>query len=217
MRIQSAHEILRDAHPDFPRFYGPVGKLDFGVGLILSKVAYPIYLQGEQEFATAIGMAYIVSHECDIDPANDRPFNDMVLVCPIIPLEIALQKYIAGRTADQTKAFIEALARSRVDRIAYIPSIHESLPYGGILYFSAMTSTHFNELERPDVKKVCAVSVPGLRYIDHRLHQAILKRPKAQQLPLAGEIGRKFGDQAVSNVSFCSQLTNFFAKAFRKK
>lgn len=212
MRIERAHEILRDAHPDFSRFYGPIGELDFGVGLILSKVAYPIYIEAEQEFASVLGMAYVISHECDIDPANDRPFNEMVLVCPIIPLEIVLQKYLAGRSTDQTRAFIEALSRSRVDRVAYIPTIHGLLPYGGILYFSAITSTHFNELTRPAVRKICAVSVPGLRYIDHRLHQALLKRPKAQLLPLAGAVDRIAEDSDTSETSIKAMLAKFIMK-----
>lgn len=188
MRPERAHELLRDAHPHFPRFYGPASDLDFGVGLILSRLAYPTYVEDEQEFATVLGLAYIVSHECDIDPRNDRPFNDHAVICPIIPLEVVLQRYLAGRTDAQIRAFIDALAKSRVDRAAYIPTIADVLPYGGILYFSALTSTHVHEFSCPEVSRTCAVSVPGLQYVDARLHQAILKRPKAQLLPMADDM-----------------------------
>jgi hypothetical protein len=184
MLVATAHELLRSGHSSYDKFYGPVGDLPLGVGLILSRVGYPLYLEEEENFATAEGMAYVVSHECDIDPDNDRPFNDRVLICPIIPLGDVIDIYLEDRTEDQTRSFIEALARQTVDRVAYIPEIADALPYGGILYFSALSSTHLLEVRREAVQMHCSVSGPGLQYVDHRLHQALLKRPKAVPLPL---------------------------------
>lgn len=190
MEIEEAHGLLANAHPDFPRFYGPAAGLDWGAGLIVRGLAYPFYDTDEAEFAVGVGRAYIVSHECDIDPANDRPFNDTALICPIIPLEVLLDKYLAGRTEDQVRSFINALGRRAVDRAAYIPTIADELPYGGVLYLNAMTHTNVAELNRKGVEKCCAVSAFGLRYVDAALNNALLKRPKAQSLPLTGDVAR---------------------------
>lgn len=183
-----ADELLRDAHSDFARFYGPDEGLDLGVGLILRGVAFPIYLDDEQEYATAVGTVYVVSHECDIDPDNARPFNDRVLICPIIPLEIVLEDYLPGIGEEKLEGFIRHLGRRNIDRIAYIPPIADDLPYGGVLYFSAISHTHIAELTRDPVTRSCAVSAFGLRYIDTAMHQALLKRPKANVLPLTDQL-----------------------------
>jgi hypothetical protein len=190
VQVDEAHHLLVNAHPDFPRFYGPAAGLDWGVGLIARGLAYPFYDREISEFVVGVGRAYIVSHECDIDPANSRPFNDTLLVCPIIPLEVVLDNYLAGRSAGQTKSFVRALGNGTVDRAAYIPTIADELPYGGVLYLNAMTHTNVAELGRNGVVCCCAVSAFGLRYIDRALSNAILKRPKAQPLPLTGDLAR---------------------------
>ena len=85
----------------------------------------------------------------------------------------------------QTKSFIHQLADSKVDRAIFVPAIPDPLPYGGVLYFSTMTGTSVRELLKPEVVTECVVTVPALKYIDDRMHQALLKRPKDQALPLA--------------------------------
>ena len=185
MEVDEAYKLLVEGHGAFPRFYGSADGLDLGVGLILDGAAYPIYDDGAGEFAVAEGIVYVVSHECDLSQENERPFNDAALVCPIIPLQLVLDHYLLGLSADKVRSFIHQLSASRVDRAAFIPTIPDRLPHGGVLYFSTMTSTTVSELKRPNVATPCAVTVPGLKYIDDRLHQAILKRPKDQPLPLA--------------------------------
>ena len=49
-------------------------------------VLYPIFDEERRVFVTAEGIAYILTHECDIANENDRLFNTDVLICPIIPL-----------------------------------------------------------------------------------------------------------------------------------
>lgn len=213
MQVGEAHHILASAHPDFPRFYGPAAGLDWGVGLIVRGLAYPFYDRDVSEFAVGIGRAYIVSHECDIDPANIRPFNDTVLLCPIIPLELVIEHYLAGRTERQTKSFIDALGNGTVDRAAYIPTIADELPYGGVLYLNSMTHTNVVELDRDSVGCCCAVSVFGLRYIDRALGNAILKRPKAQPLPLSGDLARWSAEPGPTVTAALTEL----GKALRRK
>lgn len=185
MNPDEAYAVLSAGHPSFPKFFGAAGQLDVGVGLILNNVAYPVYNDDDADWDIAEGLVYVVSHECDIAQENDRPFNDAALVCPIIPLANVIDQYLADLTPEQTKSFIHQLADSKVDRAIFLPAIPEHLPHGGVLYFSTMTSTSVQELIKPEVVAECAVTVPALKYIDDRMHQALLKRPKDQLLPLA--------------------------------
>lgn len=185
MRIEEAHRTLRSAHPYFARFYGSDAGLDWGVGLIARGLAYPVFDRREGEFSVVTGWAYVVSHECDIDPANDRPFNEAVLICPIIPLETVLSRYLSAKSPEKIRSFLIALGRREVDRAVYIPTIADNLPYGGVLYLNALTHTDVKELSLVGVERCCAVSAFGLRYLDAALHNALLKRPKAQRLPLS--------------------------------
>lgn len=186
MDIDEAYAVLIEGHGAFPRFYGSAEGLALGVGLILDNAAYPVYDDAGGDFVVVEGMVYVVSHECDIAQENERPFNDAALICPIIPLQNVLNEYLQGFPEDKVLSFVHQLANSKVDRAAYVPTIPDRLSHGGVLYFSTMTSTSVAELFKPDVEARCAVSEPGLKYIDDRLHQAILKRPKDQRLPLGG-------------------------------
>src|SRR5206468_2128251 len=85
MNQNEAYAVLSAGHPSFPKFFGAVDQLDAGVGLILNHVAYPVYNDDDADWDIAEGLVYVVSHECDIAPENDRPFNEAALVCPIIP------------------------------------------------------------------------------------------------------------------------------------
>lgn len=185
MNPDQAYTVLSAGHPSFPKFFGDVGQLDVGVGLILNNVAYPVYNDDDSDWDIAEGLVYVVSHECDIAQENERPFNDAALVCPIIPLANVIEQYLADLTPEKTKSFIYQLADSKVDRAIFVPAIPEHLPQGGVLYFSAMASTSVRELLKPEVVAQCAVTVPALKYIDDRMHQALLKRPKDQVLPMA--------------------------------
>jgi len=187
------------------------------VGLIVRGVAFPFYDKDVSEFAVAIGRAYIVSHECDIDQTNNRPFNDTVLLCPIIPLEVVLERYLAGRNPEQARSFISALGNRRVDRAAYIPTIADELPNGGVLYLNSMTHTNVAELARDGVGRCCAVSAFGLRYVDAALSNAILKRPKAQPLPLAGDLARWSIDAGPTVAAALAELGRALRRAARRK
>lgn len=182
MDIDEAYQVLIEGHGAFPRFYGPAADLNLGVGLVLDNAAYPIYDDDEGDFVVVEGIVYLLSHECDISQENDRPFNDAALVCPIIPLQNVLDQYLSGLPEDKVVSFVHQLSGSRVDRAAYVPTIPDRLPHGGVLYFSTLTSTSVAELSKPEIEVRCAVSEPGQIYIDQRLHQAILK-PKDQRLP----------------------------------
>jgi hypothetical protein len=185
VEVGDAYNVLIEGHGAFARFYGPAANLDMGAGMILDNAAFPLFDDEDGEFAVAEGLVYVVSHECDIAQANDRPFNDAALICPIIPLQNMMDEYLADLSEEKVTSFVHQLSSSRVDRAAYIPTIADRLPHGGVLYFNTLTSTSVTELTKPGVIVQCAVSEPGLKYIDDRLHRALLK-PKDQRLPLAG-------------------------------
>lgn len=184
MNVGEAYNVLIEGHGAFARFYGPADGLDLGTGIILDNAAFPFYDDEDSEFAIAEGLVYVVSHECDIAQGNDRPFNDAALICPIIPLQNMMDEYLADLPEEKVTSFLHQLSSSRVDRAAYIPTIADRLPHGGILYFNTLTSTSVVELAKPGVTVQCAVSEPGVKYIDDRLHRALLK-PKDQRLPFA--------------------------------
>jgi hypothetical protein len=87
MDVKDAYEFMM-AHllTDVGRFYGSGQSLSLGAGLLFRGVRYPIYVEATYLFMTVRGMVYVLTHECDVDPNNIRPFNDDVLICPVIPL-----------------------------------------------------------------------------------------------------------------------------------
>lgn len=148
MRLEEAVRRLRDAHSDYSRFYGQPLELDWGVGVLGRNLTYPLFDSASADFILAEGVAYVVSHECDIDQENDRPFNNAVLVCPVIPFEAALDHLNSHRTPSQVRGFIDALSNNTVDRVIYIPALPDALPWGGLLYFNAMSHTDVSEVEK---------------------------------------------------------------------
>src|SRR5688572_21637579 len=77
------------------RFYSPGDAVGLGKGKIYDGLAYPLYEPDQGTFATAAGLAYVLTHECDVEPDNERLFNEELLVCPIVPLEHLVQAYEA--------------------------------------------------------------------------------------------------------------------------
>lgn len=184
MDLRRAYDLASGLRQDLGRFYGPFEGLDLGAGLILKDVAYPLYDVEESDFAVVTGLAYVVSHECDMDQANIRPFNDYGVICPIIPLQAVLERLLQAMAEEQIVSFLGAVGRRAVERVLFVPAIHDVLPEGGIMYLGALTSTHVTELQRDGVSTCGAVSVYGLRAIDYALEQAF-RKPKAQRLAFA--------------------------------
>jgi hypothetical protein len=77
---------LRSLRTDPGRFYGPAAGQPLGAGLLIRDCVLAIPAEAEPRYATALGIALVLTHECDIDQSNERFFNDLVLVCPVIPL-----------------------------------------------------------------------------------------------------------------------------------
>lgn len=176
--------IYETTKTDYGKFYGPLSKGSaLGVGQIFSSINYPLINTQDGLFDTYQGNVYILTHECDIDQANKRPYNDYLLICPIIPLETVVKQMVAI-SKDKLINFLKDLANDQISRVCYLPPVEDSfLPYGGIVYMNQISSTHVSQINKEESESVVSLSHYGLRLIDYKLTNHLL-RPKSASLPL---------------------------------
>ncbi len=181
MTEKDAHEILSKYSALEPgKFYGTAAGLSLGVGLIFESIRCPVFAVEERLFMTVENTVYVLTHECDVDPANTRTFNKFVTICPLIPLSDFLQEYEEQfHDGDRLKNFLTAIARREVSRVVYIPPGPNRLGYGALMYLNNLANTHVMEFD--GVSPLAAVSVYGLQTIDGALYNHLL-RPKAERL-----------------------------------
>jgi hypothetical protein len=167
-------------------FYGDHSGLDLGAGLIYQDVVYPTYNEKSKKYDTYAASAYILTHECDVDPANRRHFNTEVLVLPIIMFEDFCEDYASEHSDGALFAFIDNLGRDEVSRVLYIPPVPTHiagfLPNGGLLYLNNICSSPASCFGDGYATPLCALSEYGLNIVDLKLENH-LRRPKAQLLP----------------------------------
>lgn len=181
MTEQEAHRILsKNCLVEVGKFYGGTGALSLGVGLLYAAVRMPTYDIDERIFLTMEKEAYVLTHECDIDKANPRSFNEYVVVCPVITIADFISEYSANY-GDQSRleGFLAAVARREVNRVVYIPPGPKSLYYGGLLYLNDLASTHISSFD--GMAPFAALSAYGLREFDNAFTNHLL-RPKAEPL-----------------------------------
>ncbi|MCK8516976.1 hypothetical protein M0534_11660 [Methylonatrum kenyense] len=185
MDIDRAYKHLVDRLSiDRGRFYGGKGDtLPIGAGLVYDRIRFPVFQEEERLFATAEGLVYLLTHECDVSQENQRLFNNSLLVCPIISLEHFVEEYSEEYTDDALLSFLDALARRKVYRIIYIPTICPQLPYGGLLNLNEIGHTSILEFQQEEVERLCSVSSYGADVIDKAMENHLL-RPKSVPLPL---------------------------------
>jgi len=174
---------------DYAKFLDADGLKGARLGLVMQFTTRPELKAYYQPFIETLRAAGATLVDVTFTPDYSKIADDRTNVLKY-EFKTDLNKYLAGRTEDQTRSFISALGRRTVDRAAYIPAVADEFHYGGVLYLNAMTHTNIAELNREGVQKCCAVSAFGLRYVDAALNNAILKRPKAQPLPLTGDLAR---------------------------
>lgn len=179
-------QILRKYNHNRDIFYGNAAGLDLGAGLIYQDVIHPAYNEESRKYDTRAGAAYILTHECDVDPANRRHFNTEVSVLPIIRFEDFCEEYAAEHSDGALFAFLDSLAKDEVSRVMYVPPVPAHidgfLPSGGLLYLNNICSSPTSCFGKGFAAPICAVSDYGLRMIDLKLENH-LRRPKAQILP----------------------------------
>lgn len=186
MTVDEAHEVIaRALSIEVGRFYSQGHHLSLGVGKIYSGIRFPIYDVTACIFDTAEGVALVLTHECDIDAGNDRPFNDFLLVCPVIRFEVFVDDFSRKLGDERLRNFLVELGRRTISRVAYIPWGLDDLPYGGLLYLNQISSTHVSAFGLTGVKVCGAATAYALIHIDHALTNHLL-RPKAERLAFDG-------------------------------
>jgi len=182
--VKDAHKILAENLVfDSGKFYGAASSLNTGVGQIYTGIRYPLYNPENNLYKTVEGSVYVLTHECDLDQKNNRPFNTDVLICPIIDFSEFIKNYGVSLPNDVLTSFLCRLAKREVSRVIYIPQYNHQLKYGGLLYLNQITNTHISSLSMENANRTCSVTAYGLRIIDHAISQHLL-RPKSEDLPL---------------------------------
>ncbi len=184
---RAAAHAIKCAEFDVAAFYGSAKGLSLGVGLIYDGVVYPLFNEEEGLFDTVRGLAYVLTHECDIDQLNDRHFNEYVLICPIIKFEEFAKELSESESVSYSFGFISDVAKNNVYRMQYFPPVPQhlvtdKLSYGGILHLNQICCTHISVFRDSESVQLCALSTYGLQIVDYKV-QNHLFRPKAEFLP----------------------------------
>lgn len=171
-------------HARVGEFYGPSAGMALGAGIIVRSVAQPVYLPDQGLYGTGRGPALVLSHECDIDPENIRPFNDRALVAPLIRLDRYLGEATKSYSEQEILSFASNVARGNTTRVCFLPRYGGNdcpLHFGALIDLNNLTSCGVNALA--DSETICSLSGYAIMSIDRAL-QNHLFRPKADRAPL---------------------------------
>lgn len=184
MEAAAAHVILSEYLDYDPgKFYSNAEDLPVGAGCIYSAVRLPLFDKDTALYYTSAESGYVLSHECDIDPANDRPFSDLVLICPILPLEEWIPVYLEDHAQADLVSLLAHIGQRNVSRVFYLPPLPAALQFGGLMYLNQITHAHVSALSLENAKRVATVTEYGLQKLDHMIQNHLL-RPKAVRLGL---------------------------------
>jgi hypothetical protein len=167
-------------------YYGAPTGLSLGAGLIYSGVQFAQYNSLDKQFEIIEGPALVLTNECDV--ANERDFNEYVLICPIITLEAFAATYVARHGLAKASELLRAIAANTVYRVFLLPPPADllnlpSFQNGGLLYLNQICSTHVSLFGTEEVRPLCALSQYGQQRLDQKLTNHLL-RPKDELLPL---------------------------------
>lgn len=185
IRYPNALELcLRNFRTDPARFYGPAAGLPLGAGLLISDCVLALPHPTEVQFETGLGLAIVLIHECDIDQNNERFFNDKLLACPIIRLDEFCAECEDESGPGSWSGILQAIARDTVYRAMYIPPLPRSIPCpemdaGGIIYLNHMSPCRVEWISVPSVQAICSLSALGLRALDIKLTNHLLREKAA--------------------------------------
>lgn len=170
---------------DAARFYGPPTQ-SIGAGVLLRNCPFALPAEDGVRFETAKGLVLVLTHECDIDPANDRQFNDALLVCPVRALFDYMFEAEQELGSGGWGGFLPKVVQGAVHRLMYLPPVPRvwncpELDYGGLLYLNDMSSCLVEWLSKTETNVVCSLSAIGLRRFDVKMLNHLF-RPKAERL-----------------------------------
>jgi hypothetical protein len=166
------------------QFYGPPNGMGLGSGIIVTSVAQPIYLPDVDAYGTGRGAALILTHECDIDPDNIRPFSDKAIVAPFIKLDKYVENFSADLGKEDTISLASHAAKGNTPRLFFLPRFgndESPLYFGALIDFNYITSCGLQSLAKSPV--LCSLSGYAISIVDRAL-QNHLFRQKADPAPL---------------------------------
>jgi hypothetical protein len=114
-RIEDARGWVSDARSTLER--GDA----VSAGVILSGIDYPEYDAETKRFQVIRGKVLVLTHECDIDPANSREFNTGLLVAPIIEMAGFADTYEKADRKALARSLTAEIAANRVSRVFFLP------------------------------------------------------------------------------------------------
>lgn len=164
------------------RYYVRPPSADPGAGLIYHNLRYPTFRKDQGLFATVRGLCVVLTHECDVEPTNNKVYNDSFLICPIIPFELFVSEVAGVLPPTNFEAYFANLAHRRIYQLLYIPVYPGVLPMGGVLHLNRISHTNVSVLELGEAAAVCCLSRDGLRQLDYALTTSLL-RPKEDWIP----------------------------------
>jgi hypothetical protein len=163
-------------------FYGTAAGLAPGAGLIYDRMPHATFNNDTGRFEARRGPVLVLTHECDIDPANVRPFNEAFIIAPIITMRAIADNHQAVGKVEEAHQLVCACSANLVSRLLFLPPGPAFLQHGAFVYLNALTSAHVSQLRDGEVTAPCALSAYGLEVFDHKLKNHLF-RPKAEQLP----------------------------------
>ena len=166
------------------QFYGPAHGMALGSGIIVANVAIPVFLPDADAYGTGRGAALVLTHECDIDPANIRPFNDKALIAPIIRFDKYLETAAREYSQQDIRAFATNVARGNTTRLCFLPrygDVKSALHFGAFIDLNYVTSCGLQSLVKSPI--LCSLTGYAIGVIDRAL-QNHLFRAKADRPPL---------------------------------
>jgi hypothetical protein len=164
------------------QFYGQSAGMALGTGVIVEDLVLPIYLPNENAYATGKGAALILTHECDIEPTNIRPFNQNAIVAPLIPLASYIKT--SPQTDQESRVFALHVANGNMTRVTYLPRLggnSSPLFVGAFVDFNFITSCGVTALTQSRI--ICSLTGYAISVIDNALKNHLF-RPKADHAPL---------------------------------
>lgn len=190
MELARAREIIEaNAQDDSGSFYGSSAGLSLGLGLLIDDVEFPIFNAETDRFSVQSGLVYVLSHECDLEPSNNRFLNGMALVSPVLQLEAVLADAdSSGVPEGDLAAFLGNVAARKIARCVYLPPLADKIPAGGLLNLNLLLSTSVDRLQGGE--SVAAITIPALYTIQEALSEHLL-REKSETLPLANAPWRR--------------------------
>lgn len=186
MELEDAHSYIRKhLSTDAGKYYSPGTDLNIGVGQLYQGIQFPIFNRSSAAYDTVKGCVYVLSHECDLDQSNTRPFNEYALVVPIIYFDSWFKRFSKAyeSSPEFVTSFLARVARREISRLFYFPSVDTNLPFGGLVYWNQITHTHISSFQSGVAKRLCSVTAYGLGVVDKMIENHLL-RPKDNRLAL---------------------------------